>query len=65
MQQRYIQPVERPRCYVIRVEGGGAPKLAYRIFARSQDEAAAQAIADYNRLFHVSDGKPLFDDPAR
>ncbi len=57
MREAMIEAQPRPTVQDIRVQGETTPGLTYRLFARTPEEAADKAIADYNRLFRVTDGK--------
>lgn len=61
-----IEAQPRPTMHVVRVEGQHSPGLTYRLFARTYDDAVRTALADYNRLHRVTDGRSVpIDKPWR
>ena len=52
-----IEPQTRPHGHVFKVKGERTGEMTYRLFARTYEEAVEKAVADYNKLFRVSDGK--------
>lgn len=60
-----IEAQPRPTMHVVRVEGQHSPGLTYRLSARTYEEARRAAVADYNRLHRVTDGKVVPVDVGR